>query len=563
MVKYKSRATKAQMTSVEAEEALRQAAEEEKRLEAERLEAERKKDAKAQQKWDARPGPVPIGWDSAVDPASSLEFYWRENDPENTTTWEAPAVSGEHFERVELDDVMEELRQKSRPPRGGEWQFCLQNLWAREEVDNVCNHQRPGSKDDDELLTALTLLRRFLTGPNRELQDLVAASRLKPHEKMPAHHHHASALTRLVDLLRHDSPEITQAAAKAIAAACHSGHRPCQDEIAMAGNAMTLLANMLYEEPTITAACLAIGRACQRNHRGNQDQLAMVPQAAERLLELLEEEDQNETRAVHFAIFWASSNASKPTRTLWERSRGFCMSLAAPKPPVHEWQQAMCHRSSVTDLQTKNQLSNHQLDKEARAAANIAARRTGFMTMGERVLAMMDSGPEAPDIVLPHLFDSGARSKLATQSKQVHIPVAENQDPSHVVMHLATKRATQRQRDHEQHHHERHEAEIKSKKDIKALADVRGSAGPKAIADAGQNEEPLVAHHCAGTLATIDSARSWDSELARELEEHDLHHLDPGLDDRGLCRIGGAVRHCTPTGFLKPLNVNNRYGIRT
>merc|ERR1719217_1326443 len=113
---------------------------------------------------------------------------------------------------------------------------------------------------------------------------------------------------------------------------------------------MDSLVRMLWDEQTIQAACLAIGRACERSHKGNQDALARVPGGAERLLELLEIGDEGECRAVHFAIFWAGSGATLPTRTYWERSRGFCMSLAAPKPAVSSMAERTCHRQSMADM---------------------------------------------------------------------------------------------------------------------------------------------------------------------------------------------------------------------
>jgi len=564
MVKYKSRAhfDKVQTTTKEQEEAARLAklAEEEaerQRLEQERIEAEKRRIA-----WEARPGPVPIGWSSGVDPGSGREFYWRDNDPSSTTTWERPASWGEPRDLHAMEVLVKELKSHRRLPKDGEWQLCLQNLWEKEEVDSVCTNERPGYQDTEELIAALTILRYFCRGPIRQVQDLVANSRIRPHEKIPQHLQNQPVVTRLVDLCVHEETDVQRSAADAIAAVCHSGHRGCQDQIAMSGNAMPRLLEMLWDQELIQAACLAMGRACERSHRGNQDALAMVPQGAEKLLELLEEEDHDAERAVHFCIFQASAGAATATRTYWERCRGFCMSLMAPKEPVHKWEQAMCHRST-----TLVELKHHhlQLDNKAvRAAANIAARRGSYLTMGERALAEFTAAPEPEDVPTNEIA-----KKKGKESKQNHIPVALNQDPAHAHMHLTTKRAQNRQHVHEIHHEQRHATENArgSAPDVKALADMPASeAGQalKALADEPNKPEPRKSvAHAPLALDDIQSEQSYESELEREAEEHDIHHLDPALDDAGLCRIGGEVRHCQPTGFLKPKTAYARYGMCT
>jgi len=577
MVKYKPKnkaLDKVTSTSAEAEaEAIRKA-EEEARLEAERLEAERQEAERKRLAWEARPGPVPIGWGCERDAASGFDYYWREDDAAGTTTWDRPAPSGEEMSEEEVATLLAELKLEPRQPKGKEWQFCLQQLWAKPDTDSVCNHQLPGSKTAEELVKALTLVRYFCkgpSGPRRKYQDLLAQASFKPHEKLPPNLHHKSVMMRIVDLLRHDEADVQQAAANVVASACHGGHRPCQDAIAMSGNAMSLLVDMLHDEQTIHAACLAMGRACERSHRGCQDAIAMVPGGAERLLELLEHEDKNVVRAIHFAIFSASSNATKPTRTYWERCRGFCMSLMAPKRPVHTWEEVHCHRGSMIKI-----LDTHNVDRETKQAANLASRKADYQTPAEKALALFDRVPEPEDIVW-----NKSQLEGRTKSKQLHIPVAANQDPAHAQLHLATKRAIQRNQEHIDHHDHRVIERSASKaltlasqgsSDGKALCD----APVAALTDAPSSEAIVCANDGAdtsitpinpmpgyGELAAINSARSLESELQREVEEHDLHHLDPGLDDAGLCRIGTEVRHCAPTGFLKPQAVNTRYGICT
>jgi len=625
MVKYKSRAPKAQMSTAEQDAAAAVKAEQDRLNEEARLLAERQESELQRKAWEDRPGPLPCGWDSSTDQASGLEFYWRENDPKGSTTWDRPPAGGEIMDAAGMTALLEELKKKNRAPKDGEWQLCLQRIWDWEEVEKppfepdsvatgtqrctrfdaewqevenpdhgyvtagFCNVQRPGSKDEEELVEGLTLLRYFCKGPRRLFQELVSVAHHRPHEKLPPRLHNYSIIMRLVDLLKHEEMDVQQAAANAIAAACRDGHRPCQDAISMTGNAMTLLVQMLWESQTIQSACLAMGYACHTAHKGNQDAIAMVPNSAERLLNLLEPEDDtdehanNMTRAVHFCVFWACSGAGRPTRTYWERSRGFCMSLQAPKPPIHEWGQRHCHVANLTDT-----LGVQNLDAASKAAVNLAARRSSFMTMGERAVAMLDAAPE------PDTFNELA-NKAAHDSKVMHIPVSHNQDPAHSKLHLSTKRACSRQKEHERHHQERHNgsqfgdtdaSQVKALSEVaRALGDLPGAEKPRALMDESakqgnekrgtylQERGAMVVYDSESfrpndqgaaqgydTLACQDSPRSFQSELEREVEDHDLHHLDPGLDDSNLCMINGTVRHCVPTGFLKPSSFNKRYG---
>lgn len=285
------------------------------------------------------------------------------------------------------------------------------------------------------------------------------------------------------------------------------------------------------------------------------------------------------------------------------------MSLVAPKPPLTEWSNPTSYKQELTQLKC-----THAMDGEAKRAANMAARRASFQTVGEKAMALMNAAPE-PDDVNPR----NARAKQqGKESKQVHIPVALTQDPGHAHFRLPTKHAHQRQKEHEVRHESRHPtkgsmcgssqsgmrpatADLSTNMMVldsiapalKALA--VGTDGTLSLADIGsmslpsmsmrmslpsalnahfsqetiqkhQEPGPQVNNHelaLHGTLAAIDSPRSFESEMEREAEDHDLHHLDPGLDDTGTCRIGKEVRHCAPTGFMKPTNTLSRYGVCT
>merc|ERR1712100_703944 len=87
------------------------------------------------------------------------------------------------------------------------------------------------------------------------------------------------------------------------------------------------------------------------------------------------------------------------------------------------------------------------MDNKARAAANLAARTSTYMTKAEKALALFDAAPEPEDVPWNEIS-----KKKGKQSKQVHVPVASNQDPAHAHMHLGTKRAYQREKEHQLHH---------------------------------------------------------------------------------------------------------------
>lgn len=600
MVKYKSRAPKAQLTSQEADAKAKEAAEEAARVESLRIEAECQEARRKRQEWEARPGPTPIGWDSAVDPASGLEFYWQLDNNKSTTTWDRPAPAGEKIEAEDLEALLKEFRHTDKIPRPGMFALCLQRLWDWEDVDPVCNIERPGAKDVQEMVVGLTLLRYLLRGPRKRYQELLAIARHAPHEKLPPYLHHATALDRLVDLLRHDEEDVKQASANAIAAACYGGHRACQDAIAMGGNSMPLLINMLWDEQTLKAACLAIGRLCERAHRHNQDALAMVPQGIERIFKFLEHEDEEVALAVHFCIFWACSGATRATRGKWEMSRGLCLALVQPKEAAPREQrrksQAQSQAQPVLSIANRSTLKGDLLSqghcKKTLQAANLEIRKT-TVTMAEKVLALFDKVPEPEDVP----FNNIAKKK-AKQGKQLHPPVSSHQDPSHVHMRLATKRAITEQHQHETRHEERVASKLQiaesraatkqlaSRAATKALCDgetsmarridLKWMALAKALCDSGDkdslNEDSL-------ELALPDDGRNhhtsllaWEygdvvpianDETSSEEEDHDLHHLDPGLDDSHICRIGGEARFVAPTGFLHPSNANKRLGICT
>lgn len=73
-------------------------------------------------------------------------------------------------------------------------------------------------------------------------------------------------------------------------------------------------------------------------------------------------------------------------------------------------------------------------------------------------------------------------------------------------------------------------------------------------------EARAAASHPSAQELTLAIPQNWE-----DLKEdpHDLHQLDPALDDRQLCRIGLELRHAAPTGFLHPTTDAKRYGMVT
>lgn len=609
MVKYKSRAPKAQLTSVEADKKAKEEKEEAERVEGVRLEAERFEAQRRRREWEARPGPVPIGWDSAIDQASGREFYWQLDNAQTTTTWDRPDPSGEKIAPEDLQEILEEYRHTDKLPRPGMFALCLQRLWDKETVDPVCNHERPGSLSmhgEPEMVAGLTLLRYILRGPRKFYQDLLARARMVPHEKLPPHLHRATAIQRLVDLLRHKEAIVQQGAANAIAAACFGGHRPCQDAIFMSGNAMPALIRMLDTHRLTQAACLAIGRLCELTHKGNQDALLMVQHAAENLLHFLEDEDEGIARAVKFAVFWSCAGSSKATRHKWERSRGLCLSLTEPKVPIADWSPSK-ETNSLKELQDISE--KHKL-LHIPEVEEVEYRKTTktSMTSHEKAVHLFDKAPEPDDV--PH---NSLAKKKAKESRQIHLPISTHQDPAHVHMHLTTKRAAHTQHEHEKRHDSKKKAIQEAR--AKCLSDAgsrivsregskvgsrensrEGGERPKALCDGGDGDDEQDATGNQLALAdpsrqltepTMDAIQEYlpndgrqhrksllafeygdivadaNEETSSEEEDHDIHHLDPALEDEHVCRIGGEARFVAATGFLHPTNVNKRYGICT
>jgi hypothetical protein len=614
MVKYKPRKTsKVAVTTADAEEQARRDAEESVRFEIARLEEERLADLEKWAVWNTRPGPIPLGWSCLVDESSGSEYYWRDNDATGSVTWDRPAHGGEEASAEQMDAVVKQVRKTPRNPKEGEWQWALQKLWMRPAPDKVCNHQLPGSKDHHELITALTLLRYFLNGANKEYQDLFIATRHFEHEKLPTHLHKVLAVTQVLELLTSSDPSVCHGASCVLAAVCEGPNRGCQDAIANNHESIPRLLTLLGDDRTAQSAVLAIGRACERSHTANQDALVSADGAA-MLLDMIEHEDDKVARAVQYTIFWASSGASTSTRTHWERSRGLCMSLVAPKPPVHLWEPAFCHRHH---LERYVAISNEHCDsrKVVRKASNVAKQGEDYMSKGQKFAHDMDTQSDTSEAF--GVKKGRARSKILHNA-------LEHQPPNHAHMHLTTKhdkvfghrhlhgdadyhygdpeysdighsRAASRKATKQFGSRPASSEMLRLQDDVDssqlALPDMtrpstsgslQKSSSTLIVPQLGQLQESdrpstsgsLPQGISAGNLRSgrstyrsqgnLRSGRSsYRSQAQSEASDHDLHHIDPALDDQAVCRIGGEVRHVQQTGFLHPMGANKRFGICT
>lgn len=604
-MKYKTKSDKVQTSTQEAEEQAKRDAEEaarreEEQIEEERLEAERQKEI-----WYARPGPVPVGWTYSLDEANGREFYWHDDDPHGTTTWERPACIGEEHSHEDMLKVVEQLRKQASAPQNGYWQWALQKLWMMEEPEEghgSCNLQRPGSTDENELATALTLLRYFLKGPKKDLQDSLLRTRHLPHEKLPQHLHNAGAVARIIELLSHDEEDVRHGAACVLAAGCCGAHRGFQDAISMSGSAIPLLLDLLWDEATVQAAALALGRACEHGHRGNQDAITKIPSGASQLLDLIEHEDANVAKTVQYAIFWANVNAHPATKTHWDRSRGLCVSLSKPRQPCFLWEPAFCRRHHLEQFVGGSKAIKDGGRADIKVANDASLAKSGRVSVCDQYLALMLSS-KGEEEIQNGSKDDRKESKARTRSKRLHTDLG-NQAPNHAHQRLQTRH------DKEFGHHHLHgdifdelESSIGSRTGSHAGSRMpskiplsrMGSKihGNRPLSSSGkfltledsksnmltlpegsrpntQEQEqlkkavslPNIASSV--PVASMPSHRSMRSSFAgTEASDYDLHHVDPALDDQGVCRIGQEVRHCTQTGFLKPLGSNKRYGICT
>lgn len=619
MVKYKTKSDKVKESTAEAEERAKREAEEAAQREAERLEEERLEAERQLQIWYLRPGPVPIGWSFSVD-GDNGEFYWREDDPSGTTTWDRPACIGEEYSTEEMIKIVDELRKKRvGSTENGYWQWALQKLWMVEEPEEghgSCNLQRPGSKDTKELSTALTLLRYFLKGPRKDLQNILLRSRHLPHEKLPPRLHNASVVTRIIELLAHDEADVRHGAACALAAGCCEAHRGFQDAVS-SNNAIPMLLDLLWDNATVQAGALALGRACEHGHQANQDAIVKSETGATQLLDLIEDEDEGIAKSVQYAIFWANVNARQPTKTHWDRSRGLCMSLTKPKKPCFLWEPAFCRRHHLEQFVDGSKAIKDGGRSDVQLANNQSLAKSGRVAIADQYLQLMIADQHQEGSASDP--ESRSHSKIRKRSKMLHTELG-HQAPNHAHQRLKTKH------DAVHGHHHLH-GDIFDELGLGSAAgsragSVMGSRRPSKLptwhsGEGNKSRQPSklnMSGSWSGSLplqddsshtllalpegsrpgteqgthqeqmsrtvslpalttslvvpssrpATAMSHRSMaPSQVGSEASDYDLHHCDPGLDDQSVCRIGQEVRHCTQTGFLKPLGSNKRYGICT
>jgi hypothetical protein len=498
--------------------------------------------------------------------------------------------------------IVEQLRTKNVAPSNGYWQWAVQKLWMVEEPEEghgSCNRQRPGSKDYTEIVTALTLLRYFVqgtraSGPRKNLQDILLRSTHAPHEKLPKRLHNARAVSRIIELLDHEEADVRHAAACVLAAGCCGAHRGFQDAISVSLIAIHLLLELLKDDDTVQAAALALGRACEHGHKVNQDLICKTKTGAAQLLDLIEHEDDAIAKTVQYAIFWANVNAHSFTKTHWDRSRGLCISLSKPREPCQLWDAAFCRKHHLEMLKDNSKADHPEGRLAIQVANNQTIEKTGRVCIGEQFLQMIKGTPEEKK--------GRKESKMRKASKRHHTELG-HQAPNHAHQRLSTK--------HDKlagHHHlhgdifDEHSSSRPSSVDHSRTSTKRTSSRMSCIlprpsstptlsladgtADAlsgtgsrpstakdgllGSVSLPLLPSLTGQILTTVMSptARSktsamGDSDEGSEASDYDLHHVDPALDDQNVCRIGQEVRHCSQTGFLKPMSVNKRYGMCT
>jgi len=285
------------------------------------------------------------------------------------------------------------------------------------------------------------------------------------------------------------------------------------------------------------------------------------------------------------------------------RSRGLCMSLIAPKPPVHLWEPAFCRRHHLEQkVEASNQFGDNRV--ATMNAINVASLDPGYQTVGQKFLGALDkvsdAGSECTGI---HTGRKSSRKssflgEVRKMSKQFHTDLG-HQPPNHAHMHLMTKH--DKTHGHRKMHGDpdlhiaRHGSRLPSKSLLSHSASSPAlgmeDGTPHHVTSASLLMPPdlpsspthgnlrtntvertslVIPDSLLGMPARAKSRGSLTQFSARGSDDSgsmwsdkDLHHLDPALDDQQVCRIGTEVRHVQPTGFLHPMKMSKRLGICT